>query len=247
MPSKRKRPKALPPTAIPPHRAWSNTLKGVAAGVEDLVRKALGLRSDAWQDDLEAAAEALEKLDHLLGSLYDPAQAETAAYRTAQANIRAANAQVKGLDVGAPFSLTPTVRAAVRRRVPDYLASLQDVASSSLTRAKKAVRKGDPLGPVWRANKRYADFRARNNVARANAEITEQRNRDLGIQRYKWVSSRDERVRRRHRELDGTIQRWDLPPESDTNGRRAHPGVPWNCRCTATVLEEDILAALEGP
>jgi SPP1 gp7 family putative phage head morphogenesis protein len=54
----------------------------------------------------------------------------------------------------------------------------------------------------------------------------------LGIERYKWVTRGDGRVRQSHRRLSGTIQRWDRPPRISP-GRRGHPGDDYNCRCIA--------------
>jgi SPP1 gp7 family putative phage head morphogenesis protein len=81
---------------------------------------------------------------------------------------------------------------------------------------------------------------------RTNAELSEKRNEDLGLKRYVWVTSRDERVRKRHVELDGTEQKYAEPPIVDVKtGRRANPGLDFACRCSASVIVDDILAALE--
>lgn len=40
-------------------------------------------------------------------------------------------------------------------------------------------------------------------------------------------------VRYHHAELDGTVQRWDMPPVVNEKGERKHPGQDFNCRCVA--------------
>jgi SPP1 gp7 family putative phage head morphogenesis protein len=74
---------------------------------------------------------------------------------------------------------------------------------------------------------------ARDQVLSLNSDVTEARHRAAGVTEYVWRSSRDERVRQLHRELDGTRHRYDDPPVVDDRGNRGHPGQFWQCRCTA--------------
>lgn len=74
---------------------------------------------------------------------------------------------------------------------------------------------------------------ARDQVAKLNGQITQHRQTSLGIKKYRWSSSGDERVRKSHRALDGQVFEWsDPPPEG-------HPGMPIACRCTAEAVIED--------
>lgn len=68
-------------------------------------------------------------------------------------------------------------------------------------------------------------------VVQEHARLVEALSKKAGVTRYVWSTQLDERVRRLHRELEGTIQRWDDPPVSGTGGFRGHPGEPANCRC----------------
>lgn len=56
-------------------------------------------------------------------------------------------------------------------------------------------------------------------------ELNAERNKQLGIERYTWVTAGDERVRSSHSLLNGTRQRWDSPPSV------GHPGYDIQCRC----------------
>jgi SPP1 gp7 family putative phage head morphogenesis protein len=78
-----------------------------------------------------------------------------------------------------------------------------------------------------------ADLLARDQTLKLNAEIAQSRQVAAGIESYVWTTSGDERVRETHAELDGTVQRWDTPPVVDEDGRTAHPGEDYQCRCTA--------------
>ena len=74
-----------------------------------------------------------------------------------------------------------------------------------------------------------AELIARDQVLTLNAQITTQRQRDVGVEEFIWTTSGDERVRDSHQELDGQKFRYDDPPVVD--GEPALPGEPILCRC----------------
>ena len=84
---------------------------------------------------------------------------------------------------------------------------------------------------LFGTTKRRAALIARDQVTSLNAELTRIRQQQVGIEQYTWSTVKDERVRKSHRALEGTTQRWDKPPIVD--GEPAHPGQPINCRCQA--------------
>jgi SPP1 gp7 family putative phage head morphogenesis protein len=90
-----------------------------------------------------------------------------------------------------------------------------------------------------------AELLARDQVGKLNGELTQLRQQSVGITEYEWSTSRDERVRSRHAELEGTKHKWDEPPVVDErSGRRANPGQDFQCRCTAIPVVDDLLDAL---
>lgn len=72
-----------------------------------------------------------------------------------------------------------------------------------------------------------ANLIARDQTLKLNGQLTRVRQQNSGIQEYIWTTSRDERVRPEHAELDGQTFRWDNPPPP------GHPGEDYQCRCTA--------------
>ncbi len=79
-----------------------------------------------------------------------------------------------------------------------------------------------------------ADLIARDQVLKLNGDLTEERQRQAGIETYQWSTSGDERVRDMHADLDGTIQSWDDPPVTNEQGETNHPGQDvGGCRCVA--------------
>lgn len=93
---------------------------------------------------------------------------------------------------------------------------------------KKAIQKN------FGVTRNKATLLARDQVGKLNGALEEHRQRQLGITHYIWRTSKDSRVRHDHKELEGTIQRWDKPPIVDKRtGRRAHPKRDYQCRCWA--------------
>jgi len=69
--------------------------------------------------------------------------------------------------------------------------------------------------------------------------VNQHRQTAAGVSRYEWSSSADERVRPRHRELDGQTFSWDDPPVTNDDGDTNHPGEDYQCRCIAVPVLDD--------
>lgn len=121
-----------------------------------------------------------------------------------------------------------------------------------------AVREGERASEfqkIVRERLHVAESRARliarDQIAAMNGALTEVRQRDLGITRYEWSTSEDERVvgtpgglypeatnpemHGNHYERDGQIFEWANPPPD------GHPGRPIQCRCVAIPVIEDVI------
>lgn len=75
---------------------------------------------------------------------------------------------------------------------------------------------------------------ARDQVNKLRGNLTRTRQTSLGIDKYVWRTSRDERVRESHLVKEGKVFSWDKPP-ADTG----HPGQDIQCRCTAEPYIEE--------
>lgn len=82
---------------------------------------------------------------------------------------------------------------------------------------------------------RRARLIARDQVGKLTSELDQARQEALGVTRYRWRTSRDERVRDSHRERDGVVFEWsDIEPQLRAKGLEVdridgHPGRPINC------------------
>jgi SPP1 gp7 family putative phage head morphogenesis protein len=99
--------------------------------------------------------------------------------------------------------------------------------------AENILDVSDPEDGITR---RRADFIARDQVSKLNANLNQLRQMDLGLERYTWRTCLDERVRDSHAEKEGKVFRFDDPPDDTGN-----PGEDYGCRCWAEPLMEDLL------
>lgn len=80
---------------------------------------------------------------------------------------------------------------------------------------------------------------ARDQIGTAYGQINAARQQELGINKFIWRTSLDERVREEHADREGEIYDYDDPPDGEL------PGEPINCRCYAEpvfdMLEEEDL------
>ena len=76
---------------------------------------------------------------------------------------------------------------------------------------------------------------ARDQIGSFNGQLNELRQKDVGVKRYIWRTSGDERVRDEHVDRDGETFSWNEPPED------GHPGQPINCRCYSEPVLEDLI------
>ena len=97
---------------------------------------------------------------------------------------------------------------------------------------------------------------ARDQIGKLNSQLTRERNEALGIDKYIWSTSEDERVRESHKVMNGKLCRWDDPTvysddggqtwksRASIGGEQEHPGIPVNCRCISSPFMDDLLAEI---
>ena len=78
-----------------------------------------------------------------------------------------------------------------------------------------------------------AKFLARQETSLLMSQFREERYKSVGVERYMWSTSGDQRVRPYHKRLNGKVFSWDNPPIVNERGDRKHPGQDFGCRCIA--------------
>ena len=110
----------------------------------------------------------------------------------------------------------------------------------------RGVRSGTPTRDIQAELRRRfnitdnrAERIARTEISQLNAQITRERQRELGVEKFTWITAQDERVRDQHQAWSGREFEWDNPPDG------VMPGEPVNCRCSAAMSVEGLLDELE--
>ena len=81
---------------------------------------------------------------------------------------------------------------------------------------------------------------ARDQTLKLNGKIAEHRQRSAGVEKYRWSTSQDERVRPMHADLEGEVIDWDDPPETNDDGDVNHPGGDYQCRCVPVPVVDEL-------
>lgn len=148
-----------------------------------------------------------------------------------------------------PVDLQRVLEAFRRENVRLIGSVLDDQISEVSELVREAVRTGrrvedlaEDIEARFGVSTSRARLIARDQVLKANSAMTQTRMTAAGVSRYRWSTSRDERVRPMHRELEGQIFSWSDPPVTTPKGERNHPGEDYQCRCLPVAVldfEED--------
>ncbi|MDC4238337.1 phage minor head protein [Pasteurella multocida] len=114
-----------------------------------------------------------------------------------------------------------------------YLDKVQTIITQGAISGKLNRDLAKEIRDLGGVTENRAKFIARDQSSKINAALTQARHEELGIKKYRWSTSGDERVRDSHAENDGKIFSYDDPPET------GHPGHDFNCRCVAIPLLDD--------
>ena len=149
-----------------------------------------------------------------------------------------------GIDLASVIS-TNDLRDALSIASQRNAALIKDVGDQTVNRVSRATMDALAQG---KTPKQYAEqltkefgfsdnrakLIARNEIGSLNSQMNRMRQEQAGVTKYVWSSSRDERTRPLHWELDGTEHDWSKPgPDAGM-----HPGEPIQCRCTARAVIE---------
>ncbi|MBZ5673700.1 MAG: minor capsid protein [Acidobacteriia bacterium] len=121
----------------------------------------------------------------------------------------------------------------------DNILELRQKVSTNAFAGRRAEELVSLITENYGVSRRKAKFLARQETSLLMSKFQQTRYQDIGIRRYRWSTSHDERVRHDHKVLDGKVFSWDDPPITDREtGARNNPGEDFNCRCIAVALVE---------
>ena len=156
-----------------------------------------------------------------------------------------------GLAVSLDHVAQRGLKVRIKHFVADNVALIQDLPRAYLNQVQgvvlEGVRTGQRAGEIASAiaertsvSKSRARLIARDQVGKFFGELQKARQTGLGISKFVWRTSEDERVRESHADLDGETFDWDDPPEDEDTGETITPGSAVNCRCSSDPVIPDV-------
>ena len=152
-----------------------------------------------------------------------------------------------GIDLSAYLRNSPNIAERVNTLTAGNIQLIKSIRSQYLDKVQNAVMQAMVKGTLnkdlaaqikdlGKTTEKRAMFIARDQSSKLNAALTQARHEDVGITKYTWSTSGDERVRDSHAENDGKVFEYANPPADTGN-----PGHDFNCRCVAIPYLGDIL------
>lgn len=130
----------------------------------------------------------------------------------------------------------------------EYMEKVGETIKTGLVNGDATTTIGKEISKASGVTERRGQFIARNELGTVYGELTAQRQENLGIKRFRWLTSEDERVRPSHKKLNNHVYEWEKGaqgPEVEDEVWGLLPGEDDNCRCTSEVVEEDIFEMYE--
>lgn len=151
-----------------------------------------------------------------------------------------------GIDLSAYLRNSPNISERVNTLTAGNIQLIKSIRSQYLDKVQNAVMQAMVKGTLnkdlstqikalGQTTEKRAMFIARDQSSKLNAALTQARHEDVGVTKYMWSTSGDERVRDSHAEKDGQIFEYANPP-ADTG----HPGHDVNCRCVAIAVFDEV-------
>ncbi|HCU25448.1 MAG TPA: hypothetical protein DF383_10565 [Deltaproteobacteria bacterium] len=123
------------------------------------------------------------------------------------------------------------------KSIPDqYFEKVEGVVLRGAQAGKLSRDIASDIANQFGVTERRAALIARDQVASFNGQLTKLRQTSVGVTKYTWSDSGDERVRPEHAARDGKIFSWSDPPPG------GHPGEDVLCRCVALPVFDETTA-----
>ncbi len=234
-PAKGTRRLRVPPRAAEPkleELGYQRALVAMLADIDKLVDSMLMTQLDLM---IERAKSERVTVGHAIRTF-------SAEHRLDATQLANQTRAVIGMDlyVREPW-LTAASKAFVRENVQLITTMTQQQVAKTERLVLEGVRRGRlrkdieaDISKMRGVSEKQAATIARDQVGKANGELTKLRQQSLGLTRYRWRTVGDDAVRDSHAEREGEVFSWDEPPED------GHPGEPINCRCTAEPVFDDL-------
>jgi SPP1 gp7 family putative phage head morphogenesis protein len=207
----------------------SVALDGVPSGTVTPINKA------------KASLGGLDKWARKMAGLAAESNRDTVDERLAREIHRAI-----GVDVSALLQANGPLLQSMQRATEANVALITSIPEQYFDRVYSTITDGWVKGLRWESlveqiqrdgdvTESRAKLIARDQTVKMNSDFNRERQQQVGIEKYEWSTSQDERVRTSHADVDGRTFRWDEPGPvpGAVAGEPCHPGIDVNCRCVA--------------
>lgn len=210
------------------------------------------LTRDGWADTIRNTLDAL--LSRWVTSPLAKAAASVIAGDFVRTSLQYTDRRIKrttGIDVFASDRrLDEYIKAATNQNarlitsIPEqYLGQVANIVEGNMRLGMRPSYIEKALTQQFGVTQRRARLIARDQTSKVTGEMNKQRQINAGFSYFKWVTSKDSRVREDHRHLADRVTKYgkgvyswsDLPLE---NGVPVQPGSPINCRCVAVGIPD---------
>lgn len=138
------------------------------------------------------------------------------------------------------------LRPIVENRLSENVSLIKSLKRDQLTRVQSMIRENKVSGQSFaglmqdirhqfNVSTSRARLIARDQAAKLSSDINQIRQEQMGVKKYRWSTSKDERVRERHQRLDGKVYTWGKKTGAEGG---LSPGKPIQCRCVAMAIIE---------
>lgn len=119
----------------------------------------------------------------------------------------------------------------------DYLKEIEEIVEEGIKKGSTAKQIREQLVERVGMTERRAQFIAVDQTGSILGQMTAKRHQEMGVIKFRWRTSKDERVRESHRDLSNKVFSYDDPPK--VGARTVLPGEDYHCRCVASPVFDD--------
>ncbi|MBD7944722.1 minor capsid protein [Psychrobacillus sp. Sa2BUA9] len=257
--------KKIPVTRFPDAATvtYSRTLRKMIGelGVETIalfekyMEPELSIRQDNQEFSNDGLFDSLKKMLRSLKSKANKVFAPGKNERAAQTFINSVNRfnrhnleqqmRVRGIDLTSTETWVPSfLKSKIKDNVgyietieADYFRDIEEIVNEGVVKGSSIKLIRQQLMERVEVTQNRAQFIAIDQVGSILGQMTAQRHQNIGVEKFKWLTSADERVRETHKALNKKVFSYSDPPE--VNGRSVIPGEDYRCRCVAIPIFDD--------
>lgn len=208
-------------------------------------------RQDTYVEDFEAIISGIKiKFGQIVTKRIIESDAQTMANNVDNRNAQIFDMQVKQVTGVSPFRSEPWLRGTLTNSVSqnvslistlheDYFKDVEFETLNGLERGLSTKEIAKRIQKKTGSSKNRARLIARDQVSKLNSNLASRRASDLGVKRFRWSTSSDERVRASHRALNNKLFTYKDGASVDGESN-VLPGQPIQCRCVAVPIISSI-------